>query len=325
MFSTGKDLHVDQLMTEIAINFRPSGMIADQIAPIVLVDKESDIYPVFKQEEMFALEDTLRARGTAAKKITRSVGSSNYQVKNYALAREIPIEDIANMDAAIQYELGIGATHHILDGLNLDYERRVINLVNTTTNVSTAFLPASSWAASGTTAGDPVSQIQQMKEQIRSQTGYNPNGILLGWKAWEVFRRNANVRNLILGTNNGGGFVTRQQAQALFEVDRFLVQGAFWNSANEAQALSLQSPFFDRVLVYYAPLRPSREEPSFMYSFRWQQAALPAPLVVERMPYDPKMKVERIEAGYYQDEKVTGTSFGALLLGVGSAQSNGIA
>lgn len=319
--STGRDLHIDQFLTNIAINFRPTGMIADMIAPIVTVQKESDVYPIFSQAEMFALETTLRSRGKEANKITRSVSSAQYLCKNYALGRDLYIEDIANMDAAVQFELGLGATRHILDGLRLDWERRVVNLVNTTTSVASVFLPASSWVG----GGDPVSQIMQIGEQQTSQTGYKMNSIGFGWRAWSYFRRNVNVRNLINGTNNGKGFVTRQQAQDLFEVDRFWVQEAFWNSANEAQALSLQAPLHDQVLIYYAPMNPSREEPSFMYSFRWQQASLPAPLVVERHPYDSRRKIETIEAGFYQDEIVTGAAFGARLSGVGSSQTNGLA
>jgi hypothetical protein len=32
-FSTGKDLHVDQHLTNIAVNYRPQNLIADMIAP----------------------------------------------------------------------------------------------------------------------------------------------------------------------------------------------------------------------------------------------------------------------------------------------------
>lgn len=319
--STGRDLHIDNFLTNIAINFRPTGMIADMIAPVVVVQKESDVYPIFSQAEMFAIESTLRSRGKEANKITRSVSSAQYLAKNYALARDMYIEDIANMDPAIQFEMGLGATRHILDGLRLDWERRVITQISTTTAVASVFLPASSWVG----GGDPISQVMQIMEQQQSVTGYKMNSIGFGWRAWSYFRRNANVRNLINGTNNGRGFVTRQQAQDLFEVERFWVQEAFWNTANEAQPMNLVSPFADRVIAYYAPMNPSREEPSFMYTFRWQSPSLPAPLVVERHPYDSRRKIETIEAGYYQDEIITGPTFGASLAGVGSSQTNGLA
>lgn len=323
--STGRDLHIDKALTQIAINYRPQEMIADMIAPIIPVDKETDIYPIFSRQEAFTVESTLRSRGTEANKVTRSVSSAGYVVKNYALGYDIPIEDRANMDASFAFELEAGATRYLLNKLSLDYEKRVLSTVASTSNVATGFLPSSSWNAPvAANQGDPIRQLFAVIEQQQALTAQRPNSILFGWQAWNWFRRNSNVRNFILGSNNGGGLVTRQNAQALFEFDRFLVSQAFWSTANEAQAEALVSPFSDKVLVYYAPLTPSRDDPSYMYSFRWQNPALPAPMVVERHQYDTRRKVEGIEVGYYQDEKVVGSTYGALLLGVGSGQTNGI-
>jgi hypothetical protein len=61
-----------------------------------------------------------------------------------------------------------------------------------------------------------------------------------------------------------------------------------------------------------------------MYSFRWTDPALGAPFAVIRHPYETRKKIDGIEAQYYQDEKITGSEYGALLLGVGSAQANGL-
>jgi hypothetical protein len=321
--STGKDLHVDQLLSEIAINYRPAGMIADMIAPIVTVGKETDIYPVFSRAEAFAVEDDLRSRGQAAKRITRSVSSASYLAKNYALAHPVYIEDRANMDAALQFELETGASRYLTDKLSLNADRRILSMVASATNVSTGFLCGSSWT--GATQGDPISMIWKVMEQGQSLTAQKPNSLLFGWRAWNFFRRNVNARNFILGTNNGGGAVTRTAAQEAFEIDRLLVAGAFYNTANEAQAESLASnPLHDAVLAYYAPLSPSRETPSFMYSFRWTSPLLGVPFAVIRHPFDSKTRIEEIEVSYYQDERITGSAYGALLLGVGSAQSNGL-
>lgn len=321
--STGRDLHIDQNLTNVAMNYRPTGMIADMIAPIVTVQKETDLYPVFNQAEAFAIESTARSRGTRAQRITRSVSSAGYTAKNYALAYDLPIEDRANMDAAYAFELEAGAARYLTDKLWLDWDRRVLSTVGSTTNVATGFLTGSAW--NGATNGDPVSQIYRAIEQIQGSTAYRPNTILFGWQAYNLFRRNSNVRNFVLGSNNGGGVLSRSAVAGIFEVEKVLVAEAFYNSANEAKSISLASTFpADSVLVYYAPSAPSREVPSFMYSFRWANPALPAPFAVERHPYDSKAKIESIEAGYYQDEKVTGSALGALLVGVGSAQANGL-
>lgn len=317
--STGRDLHIDQNLTQIALNYRPANIIVDAIAPIVTVQKQTDLYPVYSRAEILALESTLRSPGTEAKKITRSVSSEAYAVKNYALAMDITIEDRANVDAAYEAELFGSAAQYLTWKLQADWENRVMSLVGSASNVSTGFLPASNWQA----GGDPFSQLVQMREQIQSTTGLRPNRIVFGWRAWAYLLRNTNMRNLLNGTNNGGGLVTRQQVQGLLEVDQLLVAETFFNTANEAQAESLSQGFHDKVLYYYAPAAPSRDTPSFMYSFRQEVPGVPS-LVAERHPYDTRRKVETVEVGYYQDEKITGSAYGALLLGVGSAQAAGL-
>jgi len=322
-FSTGRDLHVDNFLTEIAINFRPEGFIADMIAPIVSVAKETNFYPVFNRGETFAIEDTTRSRGTEAKRVTRSVSTAAYAVKNYALAYDVFVEDRANMDAALQFELDAGAVRYLNTKLMLDWDKRVTSLIGSASNVSTGFLTGSSWV--GPTNGDPVSVIWKAMEQVQSQTAQKPNSICFGWQAWNYFRRNSNARNFVLGLNNGGGAVTRQNAQDAFEVERLLVAGGFYNTANEAQTATLTSNALkDSVLVYYAPLAPSRETPSFAYSFRWTDPNLGTPFAAIRHPYETRKKVDGIELQYYQDEKITGSEYGALILGVGSAQANGL-
>lgn len=317
--STGRDLHIDRNLTEIALNYQPPGVIVDLIAPIVTVQKATDIYPVYSRAEILAIEATLRSPGTEAKKITRSVSSAGYAVKNYALGYDITIEDRANIDAAYEAELFGSAAQYLRWKLDADRQVRVLNIVGSASNVSTGFVPASAWDG----GGDPFSQIVKAQEQVQSRTGMKPNSVLMGWRAWSYMRRNVNMRNLLNGTNNGGGLVTRQQVQNLLEVDRFLVDMAFFNTANEAQAESLVSPFHDKVLIYYAPPTPSRDTPSLMYSFRQEVPGVPS-LVAERHPYDTRRKVETVEVGYYSDERIVGSEYGALLLGVGSAQAAGL-
>jgi hypothetical protein len=329
-FSVQRELHIDTHLTNLAINYRPQNFIADQIAPIVPVDKESNSYPIFSRFENFAIEDTTRSRGTEAKKVTRSVSSANYLARNYALGFDVTVEDLANMDAAFRGELDLGAAKYLVGKLGLDMERRVLTLATNTAAVSSVFVPSSAWNVTGTAAtpgGDPFSQVMQMIEQVQGFTGQRPNSILIGWKAWNYMRRNYNMRNLINGVNNRGGTVTRDQVASIFEVDRFLVSEALWHTANENAVNSGQltaNPMTDKLLVYYAPMAPSREDPSFMYSFRWTPNGYPAPFTVERHAYDTRKKVETIEAGYFQDERVTGSDYGALLVGVGSAQANGL-
>lgn len=315
-FSTGKDLHVDRHLTNLAINYRPQNMIADMIAPIIPVMKQSDSYPIFSRHEAFAIESTNRAPGTEARKVTRSVSSAKYDAVNYALGRDITIEDAANMDDAYRFELDTGATRYVLSKLALDWEKRVTDIAVTTASVGSVFVPNSQWGVSGTNAGDPIVQTFQLIEHVQGTTGQRPNSLWFGWKAWNRFRRNYHARNFISGFNNGGGIVRREAITSLFEVERVIVSEALYHSVNEAHVNSfpIDNAMADQLIAYYAPTAPSRDDPSWFYSFRWQNPQLPAPLSVIRHPYDTRRQVETIEAGYYQDEIVTGADYAARLI-----------
>jgi hypothetical protein len=322
-YSTGpRELHVDKHLTNLAINYRPQGMIADQIAPIVPVMKQRDTYPVYKQSEALSVPDTKRAPGGAAKRVTRSVGSSFYQAENYALAIDNTVEDMANLDDAYRAMSAAGKSRFLIDQLSLDWEKRVLTLVSNTSAVGSLFVTNSAWLTTGGTggqnAGDPYAAFEQMAEYAKTSTNYRANSVLIGWRAWGRMKRNYHLRNLLKGVNNGGGPVVRQAVADLFEVERFIVADAQWITTNEAQvnesALSMTNALADWMIAYYAPTRPSIDDPSWMYSFRWSAPELPAPLTVFRHPYDSIHHTEIIEAGYYQDERITGAPFALGLL-----------
>lgn len=325
-FSTGKDLHVDQHLTNIAINYRPQNLIADMIAPVVPVNKQSDSYPIFSRHEAFAIESTIRAPKTEAKKITRSVSSAKYDAKNYALGSDVSIEDQANMDDAYRFELDIGATRYLIGKLGLDWERRVTALAVTTASVGSVFVCNSIWGASGANAGDPIIQTFQLIEHVHGTTGQRPNSLWFGWKAWNRFRRNYHARNFLNGVNNGGGVVRREQITSLFEVSKVIVSEALYHSVNEAHVNSfpIANAMEDQLIAYFAPSAPSREDPSWFYSFRWQNPTLPAPLSVFRHPYDSRKQMDTIEAGYYQDEIVVGADYAGRLITTAASGTAGL-
>jgi hypothetical protein len=62
-----------------------------------------------------------------------------------------------------------------------------------------------------------------------------------------------------------------------------------------------------------------------MYSFRWVASELGSPFAAVRHEFASRERVDGVEVQYYQDEKITGSEYSAMLLGVGSAQATGLA
>jgi hypothetical protein len=320
MGATGKDLHIDVPLSNVAITYRPSGMIADLIFPQVGVRKESDSYLIWERAEAFRISDARRSRGTEANKIEWEAASATYFVDNWALKSNLVLEDRVNMDAAYQRELRQNRVMRLKDDLMLGWEQRIANTVNSTSNVGSSSAVTSNW--SDLTAGnsDPIGDIEQAIENIRLSTGYRPNRLVIGQTGWRNLKRHADIISAVWGTSGRGGsrFARREQIAELFELDTVLIGNAVYNSNQQGQSASLADLWGDNVLLYYTPDRPTRETPSYGYSFRWEAAGIPN-MQAEVHPFDRKTKSEEVELGYYQDEKVTATDLAFLITGVNSS------
>jgi hypothetical protein len=314
--STGRDLHIDVLLSNVAIGYFMEDNIAGLIAPVVTVGKQSDAYAIYSRADALRVEDARRSPGTEANKVTRSISSDTYYAQNFALKYPITIEDRENADPIHKQNIINDGARYITDKLALDWEQRVAGQVNSTSNVGSSAAVASEWDAAA--SSDPLGDMNTALDNIQDLTGARGNRIVMGLAAWRSLRRNDQILNRLFGTNNGGGFATRQQVASLLEVESLIVGAAYQNTANEAQAESLSAIWGDNVLCYYAPSAPSRDAPSFMYSYRWAAGGLPN-MQAERHPFDPKTKSEEVEVGYYQDEKITGSDYSFLLTAVNSS------
>lgn len=313
--TTNPYLHVDQVMTNFVMGYRPKGIIVDRVSPPVTVFKQSDFYIVYDRADTLRNYNTQsrRAPGTEARKVSRQVGSGTYMAVNYALKTSVTVEDNANADPAYRQHLLNQNGMFLTDLLMLAWENRVAPQVTTVANVGSGAGVSSAWTGA---ASNPIGNINTAINNVHYSTGYRPNKMAMGIQAWNSLRTHPDIRNIIFGTNNGGGYPSTSQVAALFDLEEINVSGLFLNSANEAQAESLSSPWADHVVVYYSG-NPAAIEPTAFASFRWAPPGL-ANMQVERHPFDSKTKSEDLEVGYYQDERVPGPTYAFVLRAVNS-------
>ena len=315
----GRIEHVDRHLSNIVVNYRPTGMIWDRIAPIVSVPNESDSFLTFDQADMLRRPSTLRSRGAEAQKVRWGVSSDSFRVQNYALMHEIPIEDIANSDPIFRLNDEANRAQRVADFIQLDAEARIGSYLRNTSNVGSYVAVASAWT--NHSVSKPFNDLFTAIKNVEDSTGYRPNRAVFGRQAWRELLVNDQMIDKTRGTAvTGADFSPSTQLVAsLLELDEVLVGGTYINSADEAQALSLQSIWGYDVLVYYAPKVPSMDVPSFMYTSRWAAPEIPNMYVI-RHPYDSKKHVRALEVGYYQAEKIVSKSLSFLIRAVGSSQ-----
>lgn len=309
---TPQDVHIDAALSNVLINYRPQGFIADQIFPIVPVTKQSDRFFKIDQGDRFRSELDYRSPGTEPNMISFDVSSDGYFCDNYALGTYLSAEELINADAALNTRQTRG--QFVLDILMINYELRVARMVNSTSNVGSYTVTASAW---GTDNADPYQDMQTDISTLEDLCGIKPNRVVFGKQAWRKCRDSDKMRALLYP--HGGGIPTLQQVQNLLEVDKVLVGGAYYNSAAEGFSQTLTKIWNDSVLYYYAPPAPSMEMPSYGYSFRWTVPGMPN-MVVRTFPFDEKKGRQDMHVGYYQDEKKVDANLAFLRTGAGSSQ-----
>ena len=320
MGATGKELHIDVLLSKMAMAYRPAMGIADEIFPVCPVGKQHDSYPVWSQASLLALENDERAPGTQANIVSPNVSSDTYFCKNRALKTPLTLEDRENMAPGWYALLKEGRAKYVIDLLATNWEKRMAVKCGKT-SVGSYAACSGSWTVQTV---DPLISMNIAIENIKLWTGYTPNKAVFGYKAWNTFRRHALVRGAIKGGNyRGGGYASTGEVANLLDMDKVLVGQRFYNSAGEDVPATMAGIWPDDVLVYFAPDAPSLNVPSYGYSFRWRRPSVPD-MTVEMHPYDAKTKSEEVEVGYYQDEKVTASHLGFLINAVNSSTGSGI-
>ena len=310
--ATGRDLHIDAPLSNVLIAYEPAGLIAPMIAPIVPVEKETGVYYVFPKQESLRLHDAYRARGREANRISFDVSSDGYAVKNYALAIDLPLEDIDNADNVL--DIRGSAARRVVNALNLAWEDRLAITLTTTTNMASSTALTNNWADLNNS--NPVEDLFAGRDAIRRASGYTPNVAVFGDQAWSRLSRHPDIVEFIRGRGDstGGGPVTEAQVAQAFGWDRVLIGKGQKVTTGEGLTPSYTDVWTTAAILLYVAPQPGMMEPSFMYTFRWSPAGFPAPLVVERYT-NTRHKTESVEVHMFQDEKVTGTDLGYLIVG----------
>jgi hypothetical protein len=315
----GGELHINKPLSQIAMNYSPMGFVADQIAPTVKVTNKSDAYNVYNIADVFRTVDDLKAPEREANYITTSLSSDTFMCKGRSLKKAMNYEDMANADAKEIFASRSSNTKIVKDKLLLNKEVRVGSMVTSGSNVGSYSATASAWNTAGA-GNDPIGDIDTALDNVQYLTGYRPNSILFGQSAWQTFSRNSNVIDLVFGNSAVGKarVPSADNIKAMFNLQKVLIGEAMYNTAAENMAATLARIYADHVLLYYAPPTPSKEVPSFMYTFNW--AAVKGYNWQTRVFDRPLKDMEEVQVGYYADEKITGAALAFLITNVNCSQ-----
>ena len=302
-------IHIDKALTNIAVEYRNTALIASQVLPSVPVDKQSDKYYTFGKEN-FMLDQDIRADKAPSKRVNSYTASdSSYYCERHALSDAVSLSERSNADAVINPDVRV--TKRLIDKILLRYEYdTAAYLFNTTTFSGYTSAVSNGW--DDYTNGDPAGDVDTAKSNIQKATGIAANTIIMGKEVYDKVKRHSDVVDAFKYTSKG--IITPQMLAEFFQIEKVLVGGATYNSANEGATESMSYLWGKYALIAYVPNSPAIDEPSMGYTFEWRQFCGKTAKV--KKWYDNDIDADIIEAEKAYDIVVTAASAGYLLSSV---------
>src|SRR3990167_8736128 len=301
---TPQDLHVNALLTSLSIGYRNAAYIADQIFPIVRVNKQSDIVPKYDQSHWFRDNAKVRAPGTVSEGGGYTVDTSDtYFCNRFSRRFEIPDELRRNADAP--WDLDADATRFVTDKVMMRGE----------VAFAADFFATGKWGTDKTGGTDftqwsdyggstPDVDIDTYKDTVEALVGQEPNKLVVGKQAHLQLKNHPTLIDRIKYTQRAQ--LTADLIASLFELDAYLVGRSIYTTTIEgtAEASVTYTRLWGKAgLLLYTPPAASLLTPAAGYTFAWQ--VVPNAIqYIKRMRNEEK-EIDIIEANSYFAQKKT--------------------
>ncbi|MDR2925944.1 MAG: hypothetical protein LBU76_08390 [Azoarcus sp.] len=249
---------VDPVLTEIARGYRNAAHIGEALFPVVPVDKEGVIVPLFGKEA-FRLWDTERAIRAASNVMTPDdIHTLDVVLREHDLAYPVDYRE----QAEAMFDQESRAAIRVKDAIDLKrewgYAALAQNPASYLAGAKVALSGTSQWSGGG---GDPVAAVEAGKEVIRSRIGVRPNTIVMGASTYAALKFHPKLQEA-LGSNERK-LITLEHLRALFGIGAIHIGEAL---AGDSATGDIWGDNF--ILAYVAPSSASHDEPSFGYTLR---------------------------------------------------------
>lgn len=215
-------------------------------------------------KEAFRLYNTLRAPGTATKRVSFGYEGKPYALENHALEAPVPREHQRDAQNVPGIDLATRAINGVMRVESLILENQQASAAraagNYDANHKVTLAGTDQW--NDYAQSDPVGDVKNAKEAIRASTGIYPNVIEISAKVFAVLSEHPAITDKIKYTQTG--VVTAELLAAVFDIQTVVIGKAI-GFDDAGDAIDLWGK--DVVLAYVPPNPSGMEEPSFGYTY----------------------------------------------------------
>jgi len=309
-------VHVDAILTNISVAYlqKQDNFIADKVFPIVPVDKKSDKFFVYTKNDWFRDEAQRRADATESAGSGYNLSTGTYSAEVYAFHKDVGDQTVANADAPLNPLRE--ATEFVTQRLLLRRELQFVSDFFTTgvwaddvTGVAGSPSSGETKQWSDYTSSDPIDDIEEAKSEVLSNTGMEPNTLVLGYEVFRQLKNHPDLVDRIKYTSSQT--ITEDMLARMFDLDRVLVAKAVKATNKEGASEAYSYAYGKAALLAHVAPNPGLMTPSAGYHFSWTgvSGGIGSTIGVSSFRME-SLKAERVEAEMSFDNKVIGADLG---------------
>lgn len=268
------DLHVKKLLSNISVAYKNPLYIAERIAPIVLVDFQSDLIPLYTKS-YWARSVAQETSPLQPPPISGfKVEHTQYFCRERSVGDIVPDAQQANQDPP--FNAMADATEWVTDQLLLKQEIDFLTdfwktgVWETDVVGGTDFTKWSDYATS-----NPIQDLRTWKRTIRRKLlGRSPNKIVFGDLTFDVLADHPHLLERVKysSSNESPAMVTPNLIAQLTGMEEVLVGSVIYTTDPEGTAeesINYTAGYDDDAWMGYVAPRASRKLPSALYTFVW--------------------------------------------------------
>lgn len=275
---------VDPVLTSTAIAYSNDEYLAEKIFPSFPVKKQSAKHFIYDRGK-FRVNDNKRGQGANSNEVTLNLTTGlPYFAEDHALRQFVADEDVENAETPTTPF--VDATENVMEMHMVARERELAVLITSTGTMTQNVTLSGTDQWNDYTNSDPIGDVRVARQAIHNAIHKNPNTLILGKQAYDVLADHPAVVERVKYSQLG--VLTPELLARLFDVERVLVAGAGYNTADEGQADTMSYIWGkNAILAYIAPsVRPKLMTLGLTYT--WKQ-----------------VKVERLRGTDEEDRKGT--------------------
>jgi len=307
---TKSQIHVDKPLLNMSIAYKQDqkAFVADLAAPVVEVEKQSDLYFVFDKRTFMTSGVQLVGDGEETHGVGYNLSTEAYYCKNYGLHKDIGDQSRANTDSPLDQDRT--AVEVLTHNLLIEKEKQWAATVFIPGAWTTAVTGASNTFWNDGVNSDPLSVIEAQKIVVLKRTGRKPNVLVVGADVLAALKNHPLIVDRVKYTSSS--LLDESEIARLLGLEKVLTPYAVIDSAAEGKAGSIDFVASAKdALLMYVPAKASIETPSAALTFAWKglHGERSLGMRVKKMRIETR-DADRIRADCAFAHKVTGADLG---------------